>query len=84
MDGERVRNEAGFYLGSRTITITKEEFNTDPDIVDTTRLVQLFKGYYMHNQKKYHSRPDFSWAKQKEIETPEEPWRKLVPLEKNC
>ena len=31
-----------------------------------------------------HSRGDFFWAKQEENETPEEHWRKLVSLERNC
>ena len=38
----------------------------------------------MPKRNTYHSRGDFFWAKQKENETPEEHWRKLVSLEKNC
>ena len=37
----------------------------------------------MPKRNTYHSRRDF-WAKQEENETPEEHWRKLVSLEKNC
>ena len=32
----------------------------------------------------YNSCGDFFWAKQEEHETPEEHWRKLVSLERNC
>ena len=31
-----------------------------------------------------HSRGDFFWAKQEENETPEEHWKKLITLEKDC
>ena len=64
--------------------ITKGEFNTDPDTIDTERLLQLFKDYYMPKRNTYHSRGDFFWAKQEENESPDEHWRKLVSLETNC
>ena len=32
----------------------------------------------------YHSRGVFFWAKQEDKETPEEHWKKLITLEKNC
>ena len=32
----------------------------------------------------YHNRGDFFWAKQEENEIPEDNWRKLVSLEKDC
>ena len=63
-------------------TITKGEFNTDPDTINTERLIQLFKDYYMLKRNTYHSRGDFFWAKQEENETPEEHWRKLISLDK--
>ena len=62
--------------------ITKGEFNTDPDIINTEKLLQLFKDYYMPKRNTYHSRGDFVWVKQEENETPEEHWRKLVSLRK--
>ena len=64
--------------------ITKGEFNTDPDTITTDKLIQLFKEYYMPKRNTYHSRGDFFWAKQEENETPEEHWKKLITLEKNC
>ena len=38
----------------------------------------------MPKRNTYHSRGDFFWAKQEDNATPEEHWRKLVSLEKNC
>ena len=64
--------------------ITKGDFKSDPDTIDKERLLQLFKDYYMPKRNTYHSRGDFFWAKQEENEAPEEHWRKLVSLEKNC
>ena len=64
--------------------ITKREFNTEPDTIDTERLLQLFKDYYMPKRNIYRSRGDFFWAKQEKNETSEEHWRKLVSLEKKC
>ena len=64
--------------------ITKGEFNTDPDTINTERLLQPLKDYYMPRRNTYHNRGEFIWAKQEENYTPEEHWRKLVSLERNC
>ena len=64
--------------------ITKGEFNTDPDTIKTDKLIQLFREYYMPKRNTYHSCGDFFWVKQEENETPEEHWKKLITLEKNC
>ena len=64
--------------------ITRGEFNTDPDTINTERLLQLFKDYYMPKRNTHRSRGDFISTKQEENETPEEHWRKLVSLGKNC
>ena len=71
--------------------LTKGKFNTDPDTINTVKLIQLFEDYYMLKRNTYHvvetkrnSRGNFFWAKQEDNETPEDHWRKLVLLEKNC
>ena len=38
----------------------------------------------MPKRNTYHSRGDFFWAEQEENETPEDHWRKLVSLDRNC
>ena len=35
---------------------TKGEFHTDPDTINTERLLQPFKTYYMPKRNTYHSR----------------------------
>ena len=64
--------------------ITEGEFNTDSDTIKTDKLIQLFREYYMPKRNTYHNRGDFFWAKQEEHETPEEHWKKLITLKKNC
>ena len=64
-------------------TITKGKFNTDPDTINTTKLIQQLEDYYMPERNSYHIRGDFFWSKEEKIETPEEHWRKLVSLKKN-
>ena len=56
----------------------------DGEKLNIEKLIKLFKDYYMPKRSTYHSQGDFFWAKQEENETPEEHWRKLVSLEKNC
>ena len=86
LDRRRTRKKIRLYLGiwNAFENLTKEEFNTDPDTINTERLLQLFKDCYMPKRNKYNSSEDFFWAKQEENETPEEHGRKLVSLEKNC
>ena len=38
----------------------------------------------MPKRNTYHNRGDFFWAKQTEDETPEEHWRRLIEIEKEC
>ena len=38
----------------------------------------------MPKHNTYHSRGDFFWSKQEVNKTPEDHWRKLVSLERNC
>ena len=64
--------------------IAKGKFNPDPDTIETDKLIQLFREYYMPKRNTYRSRGDFLWAKQEENETPEEHWKILTSLEKNC
>ena len=64
--------------------ISKGEFNTDPDTINIEKIIQLFKDYYMPKRNTYHNRGDFFWAKEEENETPEDHWRKLGSLVKEC
>ena len=47
-------------------------------------LIRLFTEFYMPKRNTYHNRGDFVWAKQTEEETPEDFWRRLIEIEKEC
>ena len=80
-----IRQHFIWGAGPSTIEIiSKGEFNTDPDTINTEKLIQVFKDYYMPKHNTYHNHGDFFWAKQEENETPEDHWGKIVSLEKDC
>ena len=64
--------------------ITRAEYKTEPDSIKVKDLIRLFTEFYMPKGNTYHNRGDFFWAKQTEDETPEEFWRRLMEIEKEC
>ena len=64
--------------------ITRAEYKTEPDSIKILDLIRLFTEFYMPKRNTYHNRGDFFWAKQTEEETPEEFWRRLIEIEKEC
>ena len=64
--------------------ITRAEKKTEPDSIKVKDLILLFTEFYMPKRNTYHNRGDFFWAKQTEEETPEEFWRQLIEIEKEC
>ena len=64
--------------------ITRVEYKTDPDSIKIKDLIRLFLEYYLPNCNTYQNRGDFFWAKQTEEERPEDFWRRLIEIEKEC
>ena len=64
--------------------ITRAEYKTDSDSIKIKDLIRLFLEYYLPKRNTYHNRGDFFWAKQTEEETPEDFWRRLIEIEKEC
>ena len=64
--------------------ITRAEYKTDPDSIKNKDLIRLYTEYYLPKRNTYHNRGDFFWAKQSEEETPEDFWRRLIEIEKEC
>ena len=62
--------------------ITRAEYKTDS--IKIKDLIRLFIEYYLPERKTYHNRGYFFWAKQTEEERPEEFWRRLIEIEKEC
>ena len=64
--------------------MTRAEYKTDPDKIAIKDLIPLFNEYFLPNRNTYHNRGEFFWTKQTEIETPEDFWRRLIEIEKEC
>ena len=64
--------------------ITRTEYKTEPDSIKIKDLIRLFTEYYLPKRNTYHNRGDFFWAEQTEEETPDEFWRRLIEIEKEC
>ena len=64
--------------------ITRAEYKTEPDSIKIKDLIRLFTEYYLPKRNTYHNGRDFFWAKQTEEESPEEFWRRLIEIEKEC
>ena len=95
MKGEEITNWSGkkqtvqvdfiWGVGPEALyQITRAEYKTEPDSIKILDLIRLFTEFYMPKRNTYHNRGDFFWAKQTEEETPEEFWRRLIEIEKEC
>ena len=63
---------------------TRAEYKTDPDSIKIKDLILLYTEYYLPKRNTYHNRGGFFRAKQSEEETPEDFWRRLIEIEKEC
>ena len=64
--------------------MTRAEYKTDPDKIAVKDLIRLFNEYFLPKRNTYHNRREFFWSKQTESETPEDFWRRLIEIEKEC
>ena len=81
----KIRKDFLWALGPTALhEMTTTEFGEKPEEMQLPRLIQVFKNYYTPLRNIYHSRGDFFWAKQKIGETPEQHWKKLCEIEKEC
>ena len=64
--------------------ITRPEYKTKPDSIKIKDLTRLFTEYYSPKRNTFHNRRDFFLPKQTEEESPEEIWRRLIEIEKEC
>ena len=87
MDRKRTTSPGRFHLGSWTRSVVPNKAcrkKTEPDRNKVEDLIRLFTEYYLPKRNTYHNRGDFFWAIQTEEETPEEFWRELIKIEKEC
>ena len=82
---QAVREDITWGVGPEALyQIIRAEYRTEPDSIKVKDLIRLFTEFYMPKRNTYHNRGDFFWAKQTEDETPEEFWRRLIEIEKEC
>ena len=72
-------------IGSEALyQMTRAEYKTEPDTIAVRYLIRLFNEYFLPKRNNYHNRGEFFCTKQTESETPEDFWRRLIELEKEC
>ena len=64
--------------------MTTVKIKTDPDKIAIKDLIWLFNENFLPKRNTYHNRGDFFWTKQTKTETPEDFWRRLIEIEKEC
>ena len=64
--------------------MTRAEYKTEPDSIPVKDLIRLFTEYFLLKRNSYHNRGEFFWTKQTETKTPEDFWRRLIEIEKEC
>ena len=64
--------------------MTRAEYKTDPGKIAIKDLIRLFNEYFLPKRNTYHNRGGFFWTKQTKTETPEDFWRRLFEIEKEC
>ena len=64
--------------------MTRAEYKTEPDKIAIKDLIRLFNEYFLPKRNTYHNRGEFFWTRQTKPETPEDFWRRLIEIEKEC
>ena len=64
--------------------MTRAEYKTEPDKIKIKDLIRLFNEHFLPKRNTYHNRGEFFWTRQSETETPEDFWRRLIEIEKEC
>ena len=70
--------------------MTRAEYKNEPDKIAIKDLliiliiIRLFIEHFLPKRNVYHNRGEFFWTKQTETETPEDFWRRLIKIEREC
>ena len=64
--------------------MTRAKYKTEPDKIAVKDLIRLFNEYFLQKRNTYHNCGKFFWTRQTEPETPEDFWRRLIEIEKEC
>ena len=81
----KIQDDFAWGIGPEALyQITRAEYKTEPDKIAIKELIRLFNEYFLPKRITYHNRGEFFWTKQTEAETPEDFWRRLTEIEKEC
>ena len=64
--------------------MTRAEYKTKPDKIAINGLIPLFNEYFLPKRNTYNNHGEIFWTKQTEAETPEDFWRRLIEIGKDC
>ena len=64
--------------------MTRTKYKTELDKIAIKEFFRLFNEYFLPKRNTYHSREESFWTKQTKAETPEDFWRRLIEIEKEC
>ena len=64
--------------------MTRAEYKTKPDKIAVKDLIRLFNEYVLPKRNTYHNRRECFWTTQTEPKTPEDFWRRLIEIVKEC
>ena len=64
--------------------MTRAEYKTEADKIAIKDLIRLFNEYNLPKRNTYHNCGEFFGTSQNETETPEDFWRTLIEIKKDC
>ena len=64
--------------------MTRAEYKTEPDKIAVEDIIRLLNEYFSPKPNTYHNGGEFFWTKQTGSGTPEDFWRRLKEIEKEC
>ena len=64
--------------------MTRAGYKTEPDKIAVKYLTRPFNEYFLPKRNIYHNRGEYIRTRQTETKTPEDFWRRLIEIEKEC
>ena len=65
-------------------TMTTLKYDEKHEDMTLKTLWKVFNEFYILKRNLYHNKSDFLWMKQRNRETPQEPWMRLVKIKREC
>ena len=80
-----IKEDFIWSIGPETLyQMTRAKYKTEQDKIAVKDFIRLFNEYFLPERNTYHHCRDFFWTRKTETETPEDFWRRLIEIEKEC